>query len=163
MNRVRRTARRRLFAATALAACSLPLTTGCTEAARCGPPALDEVSQMDLYGTYAGPHGSRLTLTNTGGTTVTFTARDWPAGNGVGILAEGAPSFDGTGTWSVVSAPGEPGRVRLSFENRETGRPGPPLQQLEVGKGEGGAPPMLFARLGDPDVCRVYELERERG
>ncbi|MDQ0986006.1 hypothetical protein [Streptomyces sp. V2I9] len=162
MNRARRPAGRHLPAAAALAALSLSLTAGCSEAARCGPPALDEVSQMDLYGTYAGPHGSQLTLTNIGGTTVTFTARDWPAGNGVGILAQDAPSIDGEGTWSVVSAPGEAGRVRLSFEDREAGQPGPPLQQLEVGKSEADTPPMLFAKLGDPDVCRVYELERER-
>ncbi|MDJ1643975.1 hypothetical protein [Streptomyces pakalii] len=149
-----------MAAASALAAVSLSLTTGCSDAALCGPPPLDEVSQMDLYGTYAGPHGSRLTLTNIGGTTVTFTARDWPAENGVGILAEDSPSFDGEGTWSLVNDPGEAGLIRLSFENRETGSSGTPLQQLEVGKGEGDAKPLLFAKLGDPDVCRVYELER---
>ncbi|OCC09033.1 hypothetical protein [Streptomyces sp. PTY087I2] len=115
---------------------------------------------MDLYGTYAGPNGSRLTLTNIGGTTVTFTAGNWPAENGVGILAKDAPSFDGEGTWSLVNDPGETGLIRLSFENRETGSPGPPLRELEVGKDEGSAKPMLFANLGDPDVCRVYELAR---
>ncbi|MBK3547581.1 hypothetical protein JHN56_31755 [Streptomyces sp. MBT60] len=151
---------RHLAAASALAAVSLSLTTGCSDAALCGPPPLDEVSQMDLYGTYAGPHGSRLTLTNIGGTTVTFTARDWPAENGVGILTEDSPSFDGEGTWSLVNDPGEAGLIRLSFENRDTGSSGTPLQQLEVGKGEGDAKPLLFAKLGDPDVCRVYEVER---
>ncbi|NEE40799.1 hypothetical protein G3M53_87415 [Streptomyces sp. SID7982] len=160
MSGVGRPTVRHLAAASALAAVSLSFTTGCSDAALCGPPPLDEVSQMDLYGTYAGPHGSRLTLTNIGGTTVTFTARDWPAENGVGILAEDAPSFDGEGTWSLVNDPGEAGLIRLSFENRDTGSSGTPLQQLEVGKGEGDAKPLLFAKLGDPDVCRVYELER---
>ncbi|MGW1295218.1 hypothetical protein [Streptomyces sp. NPDC002533] len=160
MSRAGRKPGRHLTAASALAALFLSLTTGCSDAALCGPPPLDEVSRMDLYGTYAGPHGSRLTLTNIGGTTVTFTARDWPAGNGVGILAKDSPSFDGKGTWSLVNDPGEAGLIRLSFENRETGSPGPPLRELEVGRGEGDARPLLFARLGDPDVCRVYKLER---
>ncbi|MFF8987826.1 hypothetical protein ACF08E_31200 [Streptomyces globisporus] len=90
---------------------------------------------------------------------MTFTARDWPAENGVDILAEDSPSFDWEGTWSLVNDPGEAG---LSFENRDTGSSGTPLRQLEVGKGEGDAKPLLFAKLGDPDVCRVYERERQR-
>ncbi|RST23111.1 hypothetical protein EF908_12740 [Streptomyces sp. WAC04770] len=144
----------------AMALTTLFLATGCSgDTARCGPPPLDEVSQNDLYGTYTGPHGAHLTLTNIGGTTVTFTARNWPAENGVGILREDAETFDGQGTWSLLSAPGEDGLIRLSFEDRESVQPGPPLYQLAVGKGDVSGKPILFAQLGDPDVCRVYELK----
>jgi hypothetical protein len=38
------------------------------------------------------------------------------------------------------------------------GRDGPPVDQFQVGKEDGQI--VLFDRLGDPDVCRVFELSR---
>lgn len=144
----------------ALAAVTGSLLAGCSgvsDAAGCGPAPSAEVSQADLYGSYSGPHGARLDLTAVGGTSVTFSVKGWPKEDGPEILTEGAvPTFDGGGVWKLLNRPGEDGKVGLAFSG-----PGPSARratvtELLVGKEDGHT--VLFARLGDPDVCRTFRL-----
>lgn len=159
MSAVSRAGRSRIVpAALALAAVAVAsLTTGCSsDAALCGPAPTGEVSQADLYGSYAGPHGVRLTLTNVGDMSVTFTVKNWPRENQPRILEKGAPSFNGGGTWELLNPPGEDGEVGLDFENLDNDPYGATVTELLVGKEDGRI--VLFAKLGDPDVCRVFTL-----
>ncbi|MFI1223203.1 MULTISPECIES: hypothetical protein [unclassified Streptomyces] len=137
----------------------MSLTGGCSEGlGRCGPEPVDEVLRADLYGTYEGPHGSALTLRSNGDTTVSFSAENWPEQSGPEILKGDARAFDGRGSWRIEGEPGEDDGISLHFENPPADRPGLPLYQLQVGEEDGDL--VLFAKLGDPDVCRVYELKR---
>lgn len=142
----------------AAAAVTGSMLTGCSlsDAARCGPAPLAEVSQADLYGSYSGPHGARLDLTAVGGTSVTFSVKDWPEESGTGILAEGAPTFDGGGVWKLLNSPGQDGKVGLGFDARTKHAGSDAVNELLVGKEDGHM--VLFAKLGDPDVCRTYKL-----
>ncbi|WP_329029119.1 hypothetical protein [Streptomyces sp. NBC_01423] len=137
-----------------LAGCSGDSGGGGT--ARCGPAPSADVSQADLYGSYSGPHGARLELTAVGGTSVTFSVKNWPKEEGPGILTEKVPTFDGAGVWKLLNAPGEDGEVGLAFDGLDTSARGATVTELRVGEDDGHT--VLFARLGDPDVCRVLTL-----
>ncbi|MFF7203192.1 hypothetical protein [Streptomyces sp. NPDC008141] len=68
---------------------ALVLTRGCSgDTAGCGPAVTVEISQADLYGSCAGPHGARLDLTPNGVTSVTCTVND--AEVGLAFSARGA-------------------------------------------------------------------------
>ncbi|MFF3259055.1 hypothetical protein ACFYWO_07735 [Streptomyces sp. NPDC002932] len=134
-----------------LAGCS-----GVSDAAGCGPAPSAEVSQADLYGSYSGPHGARLDLTAVGGTSATFSVKSWPTEDGPEILADDAPTFDGGGIWKLLNPPGEDGKVGLAFNGPDTSVRGTTVTELLVGKEDGHT--VLFARLGDPDVCRTFRL-----
>ncbi|MEN8650303.1 hypothetical protein ABCR94_06610 [Streptomyces sp. 21So2-11] len=139
--------RRRTAPAILVLAALASLTTGCSgDAARCGPAPAGEVSQADLYGSYTGPNGARLTLT----------VKNWPKENAVEILKKGAPAFDGRGYWEMPNPPGKDAEIELQFEDLYGRRGGPPVDQLQVGRSDGHT--VLFAKLGDPDVCRVFKL-----
>ncbi|MFE6763653.1 hypothetical protein [Streptomyces sp. NPDC057689] len=127
-----------------------------SDTAGCGPAPKTEVSQADLYGSYSGPHGARLELTAVGGTSVTFSVKNWPKEEGPGILTEKVATFDGAGAWKLLNAPGEDGEVGLVFDGLDTGARGATVTELRVGEEDGRT--VLFARLGDPDVCRVLTL-----
>lgn len=138
---------------------ALALTTGCSQNSdRCGPSPVVDVFRSDLYGTYEGPNGARLTLRDNGDNTVGFAATDWPDSGGPEILDEKTPSSDGGGTWRIEGGPGKGDRVGLQFEDGGPERTGPPVERLQVGRRDGHI--VLFDRLGDPDVCRVFELTR---
>ncbi|MFD5982833.1 hypothetical protein [Streptomyces cyaneofuscatus] len=150
---------RTAFAALLGAVAVMSLTGGCSEDwGRCGPDPVAEVLRADLYGTYKGPHGAGLTLRSNGDSTVSFSADNWPEENGPEILKGDARTFEGRGSWRITGDPGEDDSISLHFEDRPANRPGQPLQQLQVGKEDGRL--VLFAKLGDPDVCRVYELKQ---
>ncbi|MFD4139882.1 hypothetical protein [Streptomyces sp. NPDC058572] len=135
----------------------LSLSTGCsTDTAGCGPAPSAEVSQADLYGSYTGPHGARLDLTADGGTSVRFSVKHWPKEDDPEILREDGPSFDGGGVWKLLNPPGEDGEIGLTFDDLDTSARGATVTGLQVGKEDGHT--VLFARLGDPDVCRVFKL-----
>ncbi|MFF3243228.1 hypothetical protein ACFYWY_05685 [Streptomyces sp. NPDC002870] len=87
---------------------------------------------------------------------VTFTVKNWPRENQPRILEKGAPSFNGGGTWELLNPPGEDGEVGLDFENLDNDPYGATVTELLVGKEDGRI--VLFAKLGDPDVCRVFTL-----
>ncbi|MFF3325194.1 hypothetical protein [Streptomyces sp. NPDC002889] len=143
--------------ALALASVALLLTAGCSsDTAGCGPAPTAEVGQADLYRSYTGPHGARLDLTADGGTSVTFSVKHWPKEDGPEILTEDRPSFDGGGVWKLLNPPGEDAEVGLAFDDLDTSARGATVTELLVGKEDGHT--VLFARLGDPDVCRVFKL-----
>ncbi|MFG2598596.1 hypothetical protein [Streptomyces sp. NPDC048462] len=146
-----------VLAATAVTGSML---TGCSvgDAAGCGPAPTAKVSQADLYGSYSGPHGARLDLTAVGGTSVTFSVKDWPRKGGTEILAEDVPTFDGGGVWKLLNSPGQDGRVGLDFDGLAKHAGSAPVNELLVGKEDGHM--VLFAKLGDPDVCRTFKLAR---
>jgi hypothetical protein len=139
----------------------MSLTAGCSEGSgRCGPVPVAEVFRSDLYGTYSGPHGARLTLRDNGDNTVRFTATGWPESGDPEILATKTPAFGGHGSWRIEGDPGEDDQIRLQFAEAEddSERDGLHVDQLQVGKEDGRI--VLFDQLGDPDVCRVFELTR---
>lgn len=144
-----------VLAATAVTGSML---TGCSvgDTAGCGPAPLAEVSQADVYGSYSGPRGARLDLTAVGGTSVTFSVKDWPEEDGTEILAEDIPTFNGGGIWKLLNAPGQDGKVGLGFDARTEHAGSDAVNELLVGREDGHL--VLFAKLGDPDVCRTYEL-----
>ncbi|WP_405900083.1 hypothetical protein OG242_23725 [Streptomyces sp. NBC_00727] len=150
---------RPVASALALAAVAGSLLTGCdsgSDTAGCGPAPSADVGQADLYGSYSGPHGARLELTAVGGTSVTFSVKNWPKEEGPGILTQKVPTFDGAGVWKLLNAPGEDGEVGLAFDGLDTSARGATVTELRVGEKDGHT--VLFARLGDPDVCRVLTL-----
>ncbi|MFC9607670.1 hypothetical protein ACFTTN_30025 [Streptomyces niveus] len=148
--------------AAALALCAvamMSLTVGCSkDSGRCGPTPVEDVFRSDLYGTYSGPHGARLTLRDNGDNTVGFTATDWPDSSDPEILDKKSPAFDGDGSWRIEGDPGNGDRIGLQFEEDRSERAGLPVDQLQVGRKDGHI--VLFDQLGDPDVCRVFELTR---
>lgn len=135
------------------------LVAGCSEdAGRCGPAPVEDVFRSDLYGTYEGPHGARLTLRDNGDNTVGFAVTDWPESGDPEILDKKTAAFDGDGTWRIDGGPGKGDRIGLQFEDGRPERAGTPVDQLQVGRRDGHI--VLFDQLGDPDVCRVFELTR---
>ncbi|NED87584.1 hypothetical protein G3I76_46810 [Streptomyces sp. SID11233] len=135
------------------------LLAGCSsisDASRCGPAPSAEVSQADLYGSYSGPHGARLDLTAVGGTSVMFSVEGWPKEDGPEILTEDVSTFDGGGIWKLLNPPGEDGKVGLAFSGPDPSARSATVTELLVGKEDGHT--VLFARLGDPDVCRTFRL-----
>ncbi|MFJ7997853.1 hypothetical protein ACIQ7D_12000 [Streptomyces sp. NPDC096310] len=136
----------------------MSLTAGCSEdQGRCGPAPVEDVFGSDLYGTYAGPHEARLTLRDNGDNTLGFTVTGWPESDDPEILGKKPPAFDGHGTWRIEDDPSQGDRIGLRFEDDQE-RAGLPVKQLRVGKKDGTT--VLFDQLGDPDVCRVFELPR---
>ncbi|MEW1721846.1 hypothetical protein [Streptomyces sp. NPDC093109] len=137
----------------------MSLTAGCSgDQGLCGPAPVEDVFRSDLYGTYAGPHEARLTLRDNGDNTMGFTVSAWPESSDPDILTKKPPAFDGKGTWRIEGGTGQGDRVSLQFEDDGQKRAGLPVKQLEVGKKDGHI--VLFDQLGDPDVCRVFELPR---
>ncbi|MFD4112746.1 hypothetical protein ACFWSJ_04755 [Streptomyces niveus] len=137
----------------------MALTAGCSEGSgRCGPAPAEDVFGSDLYGSYEGPRGARLTLRDNGDNTVGFAATGWPESADPGILDRKTPVFDGGGTWRIDGEPGKGDRIGLQFEDSRPERTRTPVEQLQVGRRDGHI--VLFDRLGDPDVCRVFELTR---
>lgn len=137
----------------------ISLTAGCSEGAdRCGPVPVEDVFRKDLYGTYSGPREALLTLRDNGDNTVGFTATNWPENSDPGILEKKTAAFDGDGSWRIDGNPGDGDRVGLEFDDDGSERAGLPVNQLQIGKRDGHI--VLFDQLGDPDVCRVFELTR---
>ncbi|MET9553065.1 hypothetical protein [Streptomyces sp. NPDC006645] len=132
---------------------------GCSEGGgRCGPRPVGDVFRKDLYGTYSGPHGARLALRDNGDNTVGFTATDWPVTGDPEILETKPAAFDGDGTWRIEGGSGGGDGVGLQFDGEPPERAGLPVERLQVGERDGRV--VLFDQLGDPDVCRVFELTR---
>ncbi|MFJ2175118.1 hypothetical protein ACIOHE_19745 [Streptomyces sp. NPDC087851] len=137
----------------------MSLTAGCAEdQGLCGPAPAEDVFRSDLYGTYAGPHNARLTLRDNGDNTVGFSVTDWPDSSDPEILETKPAAFDGHGTWRIEADPDQGDRIGLQFEDDDQEHTGLPVKQLRVGRKDGRI--VLFDRLGDPDVCRVFELPR---
>ncbi|MFE3740399.1 hypothetical protein [Streptomyces sp. NPDC059134] len=136
----------------------LSLTAACAEnQGLCGPVPAEDVFSSDLYGTYAGPHDARLTLRDNGDNTVGFTVTGWPDSSDPDILETKPATFNGHGTWRIEADPDQSDRIGLQFEEGQE-HTGLPVEQLRVGKRDGSI--VLFDQLGDPDVCRVFELPR---
>ncbi|GAA3002035.1 hypothetical protein JCM13580A_18160 [Streptomyces drozdowiczii] len=145
-------------AASALALVAGSLLTGCSgdsgsDTAGCGPAPTADVSQADLYGSYSGPHGARLELTAVGGTSVTFSVKNWPKEEGPGMLTEKAAAFDGAGVWKLLNAPGEDGKVGLVFDGLDTSARGATVTELRVGEEDG---PPCSSRGSGTLMCAAF-------
>lgn len=165
MTRVRMTGRRArlLTAATALALLS-PLascSSASTAVEACMGKQAVSATTGELEGTYTGEahaKGVKITLkasdTGTGGT---VTVRNWPTGSW--YKSELGATFDGSGTWDVLSGTGsdEYGHVQLSFTEPERFLQDDTLDSLSIAK---DSQRIYLYEDDDPDVCPTFRLRR---
>ncbi|MEU7557040.1 hypothetical protein [Streptomyces eurythermus] len=154
----------RLVTAAAALVLLSPLA-GCSSAATAveacmGKQALSATSG-ELAGTYVGEaHAKGVTLTleasddSTGGK---VTVRNWPTGSW--YRSELGSTFDGSGTWDVLSGTGsdEYGHVQLSFTEPERFLQDDTLDSLSIAK---DSQRMYLYEDDDPDVCPTFRLRR---
>ncbi|MCZ0207834.1 hypothetical protein [Streptomyces achromogenes] len=165
MTRVRMAGRRArlLTAATALALLS-PLascSSASTAVEACMGKQAVSATTGELEGTYTGEahaKGVKITLkasdTGTGGT---VTVRNWPTGSW--YKSELGATFDGSGTWDVLSGTGsdEYGHVQLSFTEPERFLQDDTLDSLSIAK---DSQRIYLYEDDDPDVCPTFRLRR---
>ncbi|MDN3260130.1 hypothetical protein QWJ26_09980 [Streptomyces sp. CSDS2] len=154
----------RLVTAAAVLALLSPLS-GCSSASTaveaCMGKQAVSATTGELEGTYTGEahaKGVEITLkasdTGTGGT---VTVRNWPTGSW--YRSELGPTFDGSGTWDVLSGAGSDdyGQVKLSFTEPERFLQDDTLDSLSIAK---DSERLYLYEDDDPDVCPTFRLRR---